>query len=249
MVEILLLLPSHTVSLWRPLGRGDAVSCFPLPERGIVCQSLPRLPDLVSQEQSAACSEKILSAPGYTASSWGTDGTILQENGHRWAEANETIQIYLSDEKWSPELASAVPEVAGAGADVKMSCWDDKIKRHLALDGTSPLQQACMTLASCLAEISTFLRFSYESWKLGKTGWCWQKREKSAVGVPFQGLSTNWVLLIFFGLLPVATATSLSPVTRRSAIHSLLVGVWATAFMIWLFQFLLLSNPWKSSSE
>lgn len=81
-------------------------------------------------------------------------------------------------------------------------------------------------LASCLAEISNFSRFSYQSRKIGKTGWCWQKREKSSVRVPFQGLYTNRVLLIFFGFLPVATATEkspLSPVTRQNAAHSLVI--------------------------
>lgn len=56
--------------------------------------------------------------------------------------------------------------------------WAGEMRWHLVL--RSPLQQACMMLASCPAKISTFGRFSYPSRKLGEPGQCWQKGEKSS---------------------------------------------------------------------
>lgn len=80
---------------------------------------------------------------------------------------------------------------------------EDELLRRWDQKALSPglyisIAAACVTLASCPAETIIFLRFDHQSWKLGKTGWSWQKTEKSAVRVPFQGLSTNRVLLIFF---------------------------------------------------
>lgn len=109
--------------------------------------------------------------------------------------------------------------------------------------------------ANCLTEISTFLRRSYQSRKLGKNGWCWQKRENSSVRVHFQGLSTNRVLLIFFWTL--ACSHSNWETTAFSCDHAKYCSLFvnrglATAFTIWLFWFLLSWNirpPWKRSSE